>query len=266
MQNNPIGIFDSGIGGLTVANAIREVLPNESLVYFGDTEHLPYGDKSASAIQHFSTQIAKFLVEKGCKAIVMACNSASSTAFRQVQAALGPDVPLYNVIDPAVAHLSALSQTKVGVIGTKATIQSGVYGKELAANAPQHEVCEMATPLLAHMIEEGFHNKSVEQAVISEYLSAEALTGIKQLVLACTHYPLIQDQIAAFYKGEVEIINSANLVAQSVRQDLENKGLLSLDSSVSYKFYVSDYTASFDITADHFFGEHINLEEVKLWA
>ena len=265
MNNAPIGIFDSGIGGLTVAHAIRECLPNESLIYFGDTEHLPYGEKSAQAIQHFSKGISRFLIEKQCKAIVIACNSASSTAYDEVKA-VAAHVPVINVIDPAVNFLKELSAIRVGVIGTKATIQSGVYKKQIELHAAQHQVQQMPTPLLAHMIEEHFFNKAVEQKVIAEYLSAQALQGIQHLVLACTHYPLIQNQIEDFYQGKINIINSAELVAAEVKAKLSTLGLLANHAKPSYQFYVSDYTESFDKTADLFFGEEIGLEEVKLWA
>ena len=154
LKNSPIGVFDSGMGGLTVAHAIKQILPDEDVVYFGDTAHLPYGDKSKEAITQYSSEITRFLVNRGCKVVLMACNSASAVAFDEVNKEMGKDVIILNVIDPIVKYLEAhYSNEKIGVIGTKATINSGTYESRIKMVNPGMEVVSMATPLFVPMIE-----------------------------------------------------------------------------------------------------------------
>ncbi len=262
-KNLPIGIFDSGIGGLTVANAVKKVLPNESVLYFGDTEHLPYGEKSADAIQQFSKRITEFLIRKGCKLIIIACNTASSVAYDIVRLT-AQEIPVINVIDPVVKHVAANCQDcHIGVIGTKGTTNSQVYPKKLHLLNDKADVTSLATPLLAPMIEEGFFNDQLSQTVINSYLNKPQLKDIDKLILACTHYPLIQKDIQDYYQGKVDIIDSASQVAESVKVLLEKKYLLS-NQKAKYQFFVSDYTDSFEKSAKIFFHEEIHLEEVKL--
>ena len=192
----PIGIFDSGIGGLTVAGAIHRLLPDEQLIYFGDTAHLPYGDKSPEAIKSYSLNIGRFLLSQKCKMIVIACNTASSHAYQALVDDIGNYVRVVNVIDPVIEILVKENRHhNVGVIGTKATIQSGIYASKLAAIDPSMKVFSMATPLLAPMIEEGYFDNNISHTVIHEYLSSPKLKDIDSLVLACTHYPLIKKEI-----------------------------------------------------------------------
>ncbi|MDX5321260.1 MAG: aspartate/glutamate racemase family protein, partial [Bacteroidota bacterium] len=153
----PIGIFDSGIGGLTVANAIQSVMPNERIIYFGDTAHMPYGDKSAKAIKSYAQAITHFLVGKGCKMVVIACNTASAVGYKEVKKICGKRIIALNVIDPVVEHLGDQTTTKkVGIIGTKRTVSTRAYSKRIQQLYQGMESSEMATPLLAPMIEEGF--------------------------------------------------------------------------------------------------------------
>ena len=265
MQNLPIGIFDSGIGGLTVAHALKEKLPNESIIYFGDTEHLPYGEKSDEAIGNFSKRITRFLINKDCKAIVIACNSASSVAFDLVKKQ-AKNIPVFNVIDPvANAVASNCSNFKIGVIGTKATIQSGVYTRKIKKICSSAIVASLATPLLVPMIEEGSVNEEVSHKIISNYLSNRLLKDIDSLILACTHYPLILNEINAFYSGEVKLIDSATIVADSIKVELKNMQLLNLNNNPNYQFYISNYTKSFAKSAKFFFQEEIKIEEVNIW-
>lgn len=267
LPSQPIGIFDSGIGGLTVAKAISDLLPNEKIIYFGDTVHMPYGEKSPHAIQSYSVEIAAFLLSQPCKLIVIACNSASATAFRQVCAAVPDKQFVINVIDPVVEYISAETQSgSIGLIGTKRTVSSAVYKKKFAGKAPGIQLKSMATPLLAPMIEEGFFNNKISKTIVHSYLENPHLRGIGRIILACTHYPLIIGEIASFYKGRVEIINSAEIVSFAVRDFLQKKGLLSKRSGTpEHKFYVSDFTASFEESARLFFGSKIRLREKNLW-
>lgn len=263
----PIGVFDSGIGGLTVASAIRKVLPNEKIIYFGDTAHMPYGDKSPEAIKYYSLKIGKFLQEKGCKVIVIACNTASSLGYDDLKQFLGDSVPVFNVIDPVVKSVAeSKGYEKVGVIGTKATIGSGVYARKINELNPELKVRSLATPLLAPMIEEGFFENNISQAVINSYLSAPKLKNINALILACTHYPLIKKEIESFYGNQVDILNTASIVADDVKMQLEQLQLTNKET-VPYKdeFYVSDLTPSFELSTKLFFGDKIDLIQKNIW-
>lgn len=263
----PIGIFDSGIGGLTVASAIHRLLPQEQLIYFGDTAHLPYGDKSPEAIKYFSLKIAKFLLDKKCKMIVIACNTASSLAYRDLVEFIGNQIPIVNVIDPVVEFVAQQERFKcVGVIGTKATIKSDLYAQKLKEARPGIDVKSLATPLLAPMIEEGFFSNTISKTVINSYLSAPKLKKIDSLILACTHYPLIQAEIEEFYQKKVEIINSADIVAFFVQKKLIDLELLNKTEANKHQFYVSDYTSSFEKSTKLFFGEKIHLKLKNIWS
>ena len=264
MNNQPIGIFDSGIGGLTVAHAIKKILPNEDIIYFGDTEHLPYGEKSKKAIQNYSIKITQFLLHKKCKIIIIACNSASSLAYKSVKKT-AKKIPVFNVINPIVDHIvKQCSEYNIGVIGTKATIQSNIYETEIKTLCKSAKVSSLTTPLLAPMIEEGFINDDISQTVIANYLANKKLANIEHLILACTHYPLIRHKINEYYKGKVNVIDSANIVAKHIAEQLEKNDILSNSEKNKHHFYVSNYTKSFEESANFFFKEYIKLEEVNI--
>ena len=266
MQNNPIGIFDSGIGGLTIAHALKKKLPNENIIYFGDTEHLPYGEKSEIAIQSFSKIITRFLIDKKCKAIVIACNSASSVALQAVKE-ITKKIPVFNVISPVVTKVAKqCSEFNIGVIGTKATIQSNIYERGIQAICPIAKVSSLATPLFTPMIEEGFINETISHTVITNYLSNSELVAIDHLILACTHYPLIYEAIKNYYNGKVTVIDSANIVTEHIAKELEIDNLLNKNAETEHHFYVSNYTKSFEKSAKFFFREDLRLEEINLWV
>lgn len=260
-----IGVFDSGIGGLTVANAINKVLPNEHLIYFGDTAHLPYGDKSADAIRYYALRISKFLLEKECKMIIIACNSASAAASDMLLEFFEGKILFANVIDPLVQHTIDKGYQNVGVIATKATIGSNVYHKKLKTKDQRLKVNQLATPLLAPMIEEGFFNNNISQEVIKNYLSDDSMQGLDSLLLACTHYPLIRAEIEAYYDGEVDVLDSCDVLAYQVKEILSKENLLSAELTKSHKYYVSDFTQSFEDTAKLFNGSEIELEVNNIW-
>jgi glutamate racemase len=266
MRNSAIGIFDSGIGGLTVANAIKNILPNENIIYFGDTEHLPYGEKSKKAIQSFSHKIINFLINKNCKIIVIACNSASSVA-EETLANISTSTTILNVIDPVVSEVAKICYKKnIGVIGTKATIKSGIYEKKIKEVCNGAKISSLATPLLAPMIEEGFINEAISNTVITNYLSNSKLTNIDNLILACTHYPLIQKAIKNYYSDRVEMIDSANIVAKYVENQLAEDNLLNKNKVTEHHFYVSNYTQSFERSAKFFFKDDVKLKEIDLFG
>ncbi|MEE2953772.1 MAG: glutamate racemase [Bacteroidota bacterium] len=262
---NPIGIFDSGIGGLTIAHALKEKLPKESIIYFGDTEHLPYGRKSNKAICNFSKAITSFLKSKNCKAIIIACNSASSVAYKEVIKFAG-GIPVFNVIDPVINYVSKHCKNSiVGVIGTKATINSNIYFKKITTLSSNIKVKSLATPLLAPMIEEGFINQKISKAIIENYLSNKKLKSIDNIILACTHYSLISDEIDTLYNKKINIIDSPNIISNNILTELKKLNLTSNLRAPSYHFYVSNYTESFENSARVFFQENIKLEGIKIW-
>lgn len=263
--NQPIGVFDSGIGGLTVANAINRLLPNERLIYFGDTAHLPYGDKSADAIRYYCLKIAKFLLERECKLIVVACNSASSAGYKVLLEFFRSEVLFVNVVDPLVETVASRHFGKVGIIATKATIHSGIYQQQLTHLQPDLGIGALATPLLAPMIEEGFVHNAVSDVVLNNYLSQPELEQIDALLLACTHYPLIRENVAAFYQNRVEIFDSTDVTAEVVRRKLGERNLLSSGREAPHQFFVSDYTESFERTTRLFYPEEIHLEYCPIW-
>lgn len=263
----PIGIFDSGIGGLTVAHAIRRVLPQENLIYFGDTAHLPYGDKSEAAIQAYSVRIADLLLRKGCKVIVIACNSASSAAYELLKEYVRKDAHILNVIDPMVdLVVSHYAGKAVGLIGTKRTVQSGIYAKKVEETNRNIIVHSVATPLLAPMIEEGFFNNQISHEIIAQYLAEPALADIEALILACTHYPLIKKEINDYYSGKIPILDSSEVVARALHAHLKENLLLNSNNAPFQHFYVSDYTPSFEASTRLFFRELVHLEKHPLWT
>jgi glutamate racemase len=266
-KERAIGIFDSGIGGLTVANAISKLLPNEQIIYFGDTAHLPYGDKSKELISSYATKITDFLLhEKNCKAVVIACNTASAAAYETLRDKFKGVVPVINVIDPMIeAVINDDSIQHVGVIATKTTINAGVYHEKFLRRKPTLTYSELATPLLASMIEEGFYNNNISHALLDQYLSNKKLSGIEALVLACTHYPLIKDEINSFYNGKVKVFDSAQVVAKKLKTILEKEELLSSKKLEADQFFVSDFTDAFEKTTKIFYGEKINLKLCNIW-
>jgi glutamate racemase len=262
----PIGIFDSGIGGLTVAYAIKQLLPNESLVYFGDTAHLPYGDKSEAAIKAYSIKIADVLLKKGCKVIVIACNSASSAAYELLKEYVR-SVKIINVIDPMVSLVvNEYAGKQVGLIGTKRTVQSGVYSRKIEETGKRITLHTLATPLLAPMIEEGFFDNQISHEIIAQYLGDPALANIEGLILACTHYPLIKKEINEYYKNRIPILDSSEVVAQALKDYLSANAMLNTASTLpAHQFLVSDYTSSFEASTRLFFHKHVELQKHPLW-
>jgi len=265
VKNQPVGLFDSGVGGLTVAHAIKQILQGESLIYFGDTAHLPYGDKSAEAIKYYSRRITEFLLDNNSKVVLVACNSASSSAFDTLKQEFENRVILIDVIDPVVEHLSTRNFKKIGVIGTKRTISSGTYEIKLREKSPETSVVSLATPLLVPMIEEGFIFDDISNAILRAYLTDQTLSGIQALILGCTHYPIIKNQISKIFNFNIEVIDSAKIVAVILRDVLEKKNLLNDSGKVEDRFFVSDYTSYFEKIARMFFEGEINLKKADIW-
>jgi glutamate racemase len=265
MNNQPIGIFDSGVGGLTVAHAVKQILPGESIVYFGDTAHLPYGDKSEEAIRYYSKKITEFLLQHNSKVVLVACNSASASAFEHLKEEFAANTILLDVIDPVVDYISNSKYKRIGVIGTKRTISSGTYKNKVGQKSPDKVIVSMATPLLVPMIEEGFIFDDISNAIIRTYLSDNLLKGIEALILGCTHYPIIKNQISKFFNFNVEVVDSARMVSVILREVLDKNNLLNDSGIVTDQFFISDYTPYFEKIAKMFFEGEINLKKADIW-
>lgn len=266
LASQPIGIFDSGIGGLTVAKAIHQQLPNESLIYFGDTAHTPWGSQSASAIQHYASRISETLLAQKCKVIVVACNTASAAAYEAVKNVVRDQALLFNVIDPVIAHITANYQNKtIGLIGTKQTIKSQAYANRLNNISDTIALKSLATPLLVPLIEEGFSHTPIAQQIIQHYLNDPNLKNIAALILGCTHYPLIKQQVIDYFANKIEVLDSAQLIADVIASQLDTHNLRNPSTNAQMTFYVSHDSDFFTQTAQQFFPGNIKLQTYHLW-
>ncbi len=220
----PIGVFDSGIGGLTVVRALRDLLPNETIFYLGDTARVPYGGKSAATVERYSLELTAMLMEEDCKAIVVACNTASALALSTLKARLS--VPVTGVIRAgAEAAVAATRNRHIGVIGTRATIKSGAYERAIQALNPEIKVTARPCPLFVPLIEEGWLEGETTDQVVRQYLAPMIADGVDAVVLGCTHYPLLRDALHKFLGDQVVLVDSAQNCARAVRQLLEEKQL-----------------------------------------
>ncbi len=225
-NSRPIGVFDSGIGGLTVVKALRDRLPNETIVYLGDTARVPYGPKSPETVQRYAFELAQMLIQKNAKILVVACNTVSSVALPLLTRKFS--VPVLGVIEPgARAAVEATLNRHVGVIGTRATIRSGAYEKALRATDNNVHVSSRACPLLVPLIEEGLLEDDVTDQVIARYLKPLLAEGIDTLVLGCTHYPLLSTAISRVLGREIALVDSAQNCATAVQEILDEQSLRS---------------------------------------
>ena len=244
-----IGVFDSGLGGLTVLKELKKSMPNESFIYFGDTAHLPYGNKSKVSVIQYSLNIANFLFAQQVKAIVVACNTASSVALEALNKQYS--IPVLNVIDPSV--LKALSHSKskaIGVIGTETTILSGTYQKKINKINAEIEVATQACPLFVPLIEEGLINEQFSDYIAEYYLRSFKNTSIDTLILGCTHYPLFKSIIEKHIDSKVLIVDSAKATSEYVLKYLNNKKLLAKSKVIlEDRYYVSDKPTAFNYLA-----------------
>ena len=244
MKNRPIGIFDSGVGGLTVLGEVEKLLPFEDVVYFGDTARVPYGNKSKSTIIKFSRESADFLKRKRVKMIVVACNTSSALALENLKKS--SNIPVLGVIEAGVEKAVALTRKKrIAVIGTKSTIKSNSYQKLIAKKNKSIKVYSKSCPLFVPLVEEGILNGRIVKEAIKMYLKSLKAKGIDVIILGCTHYPLLKYQISSYLKGMV-VIDSAKEVASYVKSILEFKNLLSAKKrKPKVEFYLSDESKGF---------------------
>lgn len=255
-----IGVFDSGVGGLTVVSALRRRLPQESILYLGDTARLPYGSKSPETVTRYTRRNIEFLTERGVKAVVVACNTASALALPH----LDPHVPTWGVIEPGARKAAAVSRGRVGVIATEATVRSDAYPKAIRALRPDLEILSQPCPLFVPLVEEGWHNDPVTEQVAARYLRPLLDAGIDTLVLGCTHYPLLKPVLQRVAGPEVTLVDSAEVVAEMVASGLGERGLAATHKP-RHHFCVTDAGETFKKLAALILGEDgLSLEWVEV--
>ena len=261
----PIGVFDSGLGGLTVAHAIMRQLPSESLIYFGDTARVPYGPKSPDTVRRYSREISAFLIEQGVKAIVVACNTATAHALPTLRDEL--DVPVIGVVEPgARAAVRATRTGHIGVIGTAGTIRSQAYDRAIRAENPEVRVTTLACPLFVPMVEEGWVDHEATHLIAEEYLAPFVKDPIDTLVLGCTHYPLLKPVIGEIVGRSVRLIDSAEETALDARRMLAANDLTAADREGAYRFIASDDPQQFLTLGRRFLGSAIERVEVRTFG
>jgi glutamate racemase len=257
-----IGIFDSGIGGLTVVRALRKLLPGENLIYLGDTGRYPYGTKSADVVRRYSFENTEFLIDKGVKVLVVACNTSTAVAIDALQAR--HRVPVIGVIEPGAAAAVRLTRNrKVGVIATEGTIRSGEYTRALRALRPDLEIYTRACPLFVPLAEEGWVDNEVAQLAARSYLGSLAQSGIDTLILGCTHYPLLRAVIRATVGRAVRLIDSGVVTAAVVQSVLRARGLLRTGRSGAGSYFVTDAPERFMKVGARFLGAPVDAVQIE---
>lgn len=255
-KDSAIGVFDSGIGGLTVLHQIIEALPRENTVYLGDTARSPYGTKSVDTVLRYSFENSEFLVEKGVKTVVVACNTSTAIALEALRGKLS--VPVLGVIEPGVRRaIKSTRNKKVGVIGTEATIQSGAYTHALKAADPSIEVYSRACPLFVPLVEEGWTDNGVVDMTVKAYLESLKQSGIDTLILGCTHYPLLKKAIRKYMGSGVRLVDSAEEVAKEVAALLKRSAMSRKTGKGSHGFFVTDAPDRFIKVGRRFLGEKV---------
>lgn len=253
-----IGIFDSGVGGLTVVQAVNQLLPGESVVYFGDTARVPYGPKSPDTVIRFALENTRFLLTKNIKMMVVACNTASSVSIPALEDYT--DIPVTGVILPGVK--AAAEKTRngiIGVLGTHGTIASGAYQKALKELSSVNRVIAQPSPLLVPLIEEGWIDHRITGLVLEEYITPLLEEGVDTLVLGCTHYPLLKERISGIVGNSVELVDSAEATAQEIARILSERSITSTAGTGTNSFFVSDIPLKFQEIAQRFLGSSVPL-------
>ena len=264
-NNRPIGIFDSGLGGLTVLRELTDILSNESFIYFGDTAHLPYGTKSKETIIEYSNQICDFLVKQKVKLIIVACNTASALAIEVLEKYIS--IPIINVIDPCIYHaIQTTKKQSIGIIGTKATISSRAYEIKLNQLNNNLNIITQACPLFVPIIEEGLANHKITNDLCKLYLNKKKFSTIDVLILGCTHYPLLINTIKKYISKHIVVINSTNIIAIYVKNFLNENMLNTSTKNEKYiKYFLTDKSIQFNKLASIFLKENsLDIEYIKL--
>ncbi len=259
MDNRPIGVFDSGVGGMTVLKELKKQMPEESFVYLGDTKRFPYGSKSKQTIIELTKGAIEFLIKQNVKLIVIACGTATSQALEEV--AKSYDIPIIGVLEPTANYLAQMKKSKIAVIATAGTIRSKAWANIILRKLPQANVQSIACPLLAPMVEEGWYDNLIAKLTVKEYL--KNMQPVEAIVLGCTHYPLLEKVIRAEVGEKVEIINIGEHLAKQIKQLLHNKNLLAQEQTKSQKIYLTETQCKFNTVASKLLGEKIEAELVK---
>ena len=263
--DNAIGIFDSGLGGLTVLKEVRRALPRENIIYFGDTAHVPYGSKSAETVTAYSLEIARFLCEKKIKLLIVACNTASALALETLRKEI--KVPVIGVIEPGAKRAVTVSSGgRIGVIGTEATVRSGAYSKAIKALKKDARVVSLACPLFVPLVEEGWWRHRVTKMIAAEYLDTLKPEYLDTLILGCTHYPVIKDVLSALAGPHVALIDSAQAVAAEAKELLVARGGQRKSGRGVTHIYASDDAARFKRLAANILGSKLPEVELKRFS
>lgn len=264
MDNRPIGIFDSGVGGLTVAKQIIKLIPNEDIIYFGDTARVPYGSKSKETVTKFSEQIIRFLKTKDVKVVVIACNTVSSNCYESLTETF-PELPIIEVVTPGVESCVATTRNKrVGLIGTQATVASGAYEKKIKNADPEIKVFKKACPLFVPLAEEGWANNEVAKLTAKEYLQEIIDQDIDSIILGCTHYPILKACIGETVGEKVTIVDPAKATAIKLQKFLKDNDIQSDRENGTHKFYVSDNNSQFDSLCKRVLKEGCIAEQIDI--
>lgn len=266
MKTSPIGVFDSGIGGLTVAKEIIKLLPNESIIYLGDTARVPYGTRSPEVVTKFALELVNFLLERNIKCLVVACNTISAVCLDKIKK-VSP-VPVLGVIQPAVKKAVQLSKGRIGIIGTAGTIRSRSYEKEIKKLKKNVRVYSSVCPLFVPLAEEGLSQSDATKLIARQYLDRLIKKDIDTLILGCTHYPILEKVIKEVMGDKVVLIDSAKPTAEDLKKILQDKHLLNNHTTPFYEFYVTDAPERILKVAGRFFGEKLNgrLKKINLSA
>lgn len=264
MDNRPIGVFDSGLGGLTVLKEIRKLLPDENIIYFGDNGRTPYGTKSKETVIKYTRQDVAFLLSKNVKMLVVACNTVSALALPEVRPLI--DVPVLEVIDPgSKAAVKKTKKGRIGIIATPGTIASGVYSKAIHSRNPDVKIFSKACPLFVSLVEEGWWDNEITLMVVKEYLKELISENIDTLVLGCTHYPLLTEAIRKVIGEKVVQVSSAEELALTLKALLLAENLYANQNTVRYQYYTSDSVEKFTELGKMILGEEIaNVERVDM--
>jgi glutamate racemase len=261
---NPIGVFDSGIGGLTVVKALIERMPFENIIYFGDTARVPYGLKSVETISKYATQITEFLLHQKVKLLIVACNTMSSVAYQAIED-LSP-VPVLDVVDAGARSAVAVTRNKyVGVIGTPATINSNAYQKAINKYDPGIRIFSQPCPLFVPLAEEGWFDHQVTMLTAQEYLKPVMAQNIDTLVLGCTHYPLLKPLLQEILGDQIRLVDSAQAIAEQTRDLLNKNNLWNEQKPPEYRFYVTDVPIRFQGVGERFLGRKLTNVNVVKW-
>ena len=264
-SNNPIGVFDSGIGGLTVVRAIIEHMPSENIIYFGDTARVPYGVKSPETISGYARQITEFLLQQKVKVLIVACNTMAAIAYGAIKAL--SSVPILDVVDAGARTAAANTRNKyVGVIGTPATINSNAYTRAINAHDPEIKIFSQPCPLFVPLVEEGWLDHQVTRLTAQEYLSPIVAQNIDTLVLGCTHYPLLKPVLQEIMGNYVRLVDSAQAITEQAGELLERQNLRNdQQKSPEYRFYVTDVPFRFKEIGERFLGRALSNVTLVKW-